>query len=84
MDAVAALEVVTGQFGGGDEQHAVLHRVVVGILGAECGIVVRKGQSAQPQPRCHQGQTVDGDRAVRTGGMSMKIASHKLVSLDLC
>ena len=84
MDAVAALEVVTGQFGGGDEPHAVLHRVVVGVLCAEGGVMVREGQSAQTQPRRHQGQTVDGDRAVRTGGMSMKIASHKLVSLDLC
>ena len=84
VDAVAALEVVAGELGGGDEPHAVLHRVVVGVLGAECGIVVRKGQSAQPQPRCHQGQAMDGDRAVRTGGMSMKVASHKLLSLDLC
>ena len=82
MDAVAALEVVAGEFGGGDEPHAVLHRVVIGVLGAEGGVVVRKGQSAQPQPRCHQGQAVDGDRAVRTGGMSMKVASHKLLSLD--
>ena len=56
VDAVAALEVVAGELGGGDEPHAVLHRVVVGVLGAECGIVVRKGQSAQPQPRCHQGR----------------------------
>ena len=82
MDAVAALEVVAGELGGGDEPHAVLHRVVVGVLGAEGGVVVRKSQSAQPQPRCHQGQAVDGDRAVRTGGMSMKVASHKLLSLD--
>lgn len=47
MDAVAALEVVAGELGGGDEPHAVLHRVVIGVLGAEGGVVVRKGQSAQ-------------------------------------
>ena len=83
MDAVAALEVVAGELGGGDEPHAVLHRVVIGVLGAEGGVVVRKGQSAQPQPRCHQGQTVDGHRAVRAGGMGVKIASHSFYSLDL-
>jgi len=83
VDAVAPLEVVAGQLGGGDEPHAVLHRVVVGVLCAEDGVVVREGQSAQAQPRCHQGQTVDGHRAVRAGGMGVKIASHSFYSLDL-
>lgn len=44
--AVAALEVVAGELGGGDRPHAVLHRVVVGVLGAEGGVVVRRAQSA--------------------------------------
>ena len=58
MDAVAALEVVAGELGGGDEPHAVLHRVVVGVLGAECGIVVREGQSCSSPSRA----------AIRAGG----------------
>ena len=81
VDAVAALEVVAGELGGGDEPHAVLHRVVVGVPGAECGVVVREGSERHLAAR-HQGQAVDGDRAVRTGGMGMKVASHKLLSLD--
>ena len=40
------------------------------------GIVVRNGHGVQPHPRRHLGQALDGDGAVRTGGMIVKIAGH--------
>ena len=38
--------------------------------------MVGDGHGVQPHPRCHPGQALDGDGAVRTGGMIVKIAGH--------
>ena len=64
---VAALVVVARQLRGRDEPHAILCGMVVAVLDAEEGIVVRNRHGVQPHPCCHKGQAVDGHRAIRTG-----------------
>ena len=74
---VAALVVVARQLRGRDEPHAILCGMVVAVLDAEEGIVVRNSHGVQPHPCCHKGQAVDGHRAIGTGRMIVKIAGHR-------
>ncbi len=69
VDPVLALVIVAGELGGWDELHAILHRVVVGILHAAQGVVVRDGHGVQPHPGCHQGQPGHGHGAIGIGGV---------------
>ena len=64
---VAALVVVARQLRGRDEPHTILCGMVIAVLDAEEGIVVRNRHGVQPHPCCHKGQAVDGHRAIRTG-----------------
>ena len=73
---VAVLVVVTGQLGGRDEVHAVLHGVLIAVVHAEQGVVIGNGYGVQTDPRRHERQAVDGHRAIGTGGMVVKIAGH--------
>ena len=74
---VAALVVVARQLRGRDEPHAILCGMVIAVLDAEEGIVVRNRHGVQPHPCCHKGQAVDGHRAIGTGRMIVKIAGHR-------
>ena len=80
MHPVLALVVVAGQLGGWDELYAVLCGVVVTVLDAEQRVMVGDGHSIQPHPRCEDGQTLDGDRAIGTGRVVVQIAGHFLSS----
>ena len=61
---VLALKVVAGQLHGRDQLYPVLPGVGIGVLGAEQGIVVRKGDGVQPGAGSDGRQPLDGHSTV--------------------
>ena len=73
---VLALKVVAGQLHGGDQLYPVLPGVGIGVLGAEQGVVVRKGDGVQPGAGGDGCQPLDGHSTVGAGGMDMQVTGH--------
>lgn len=59
-----ALKVVAGQLHGGDQLYPVLPGVGIGVLGAEQGVVVRKGDGVQPGAAAMDRQPLDGHSTI--------------------
>ena len=76
MHPVLPLKVVAGQLHGGDQLYPVLPGVGIGVLGAEQGVVVRKGDGVQPGAGGDGRQPLDGHSTVRAGGMDMQVTGH--------
>ena len=73
---VLALKVVAGQLHGGDQLYPVLPGVGIGVLSAEQGVVVRKGDGVQPGAGGDGRQPLDGHSTIRAGGMDMQVTGH--------
>ena len=73
---VLPLKVVAGQLHGRDQLYPVLPGVGVGVLGAEQGVVVGKGDGVQPGAGGDGRQPLDGHSTVRAGGMDMQVTGH--------
>ena len=76
MHPVLALKVVAGQLHGGDQLYPVLPGVGIGVLGAEQGVVVRKGDGVQPGAGGDGCQPLNGHSTVGAGGMDMQVTGH--------
>ena len=63
--------------GDNDRTHyPILPGVGVGVLGAEQGVVIGKGDGVQPGAGGDGCQPLDGHSTVRAGGMDMQVTGH--------
>ena len=76
VHAMLMLMVIAGQLGGREQAHAVLHRVLIAVVYAEQGVVVRKGDGVQPGAGGDGRQPLDGHSTVGAGGMDMQVTGH--------
>ena len=76
VHAVGALIVVGGQLRGGDQMHAVLHRMGVGVANALDRIMIRDGQMRHPGAPRQKRQLGNRCGTIGISRMRMQIARH--------
>ena len=73
---MGALVVVGGQLRGGDQMHAVLHRMGVGVANALDRIMIRDGQMRHPGAPRQKRQLGNRCGTIGISRMRMQIARH--------